>query len=317
MSPLGTSAPPDPAVVMASAGKGLVEELARSLEVAVSRPVKAGAADVVTVAGDELAAKIAGPAAAFCLEFGGVCKGRAAIVMGARLIAALVGLLKGLEGAELTAKIAAPPVDEDMEELGVTVAGALVGLAEHLGTTIGEAPGLGLGDALLVPEGDPGELLTLIGAGPYPVAGFELEIDELAKGPALILFPGSFSAMPAPGGEEQPVPQPVPAGGVLPEAPRSNVIAKLHPNIQRILRLKLPVSVVLAEKQMPVETVVKLGPGTIIEFSKSAEADLDLRVNDQRIGTGEVVIIGERFGIQLRTIEGLQQRIKKLGGARS
>ena len=131
-----------------------------------------------------------------------------------------------------------------------------------------------------------------------------------------MIFPGSFAAMPAPASEEGGVPQPVPEGGTLPTAPRGDVLGRLHPNIQRILRLKLPLSVVVAEKQMPVETVIKLGPGTIIEFNKSADEDLDLRVNDQKIGAGEVVIIGERFGIQLRSIDGLQQRIRKLGNSR-
>lgn len=315
MDSLGSSVPPDPAMVMASAAKGLVEELVRSLEVAVSRPVKSGSLDVATVPGAELAARIGGPAAAFCMEFGGVCKGRAAIVVAAKTVAALVGLLKGLEGDDLAAKIDAPPADEDIEELGVTVAGALVGLAERLGTAIGEAPGLGLGDALLLPDGQVDELLTLLGSGPYPAAVFEMEIEGLTRGPALIIFPGSFAAMPAPAGQEGIAPQPLPEGGTLPPDPSSDVLSNLHANIQRILRLKLQLSVVVAEKQMPVEKVITLGPGTIIEFNKSADDDLDLRVGNQKIGAGEVVIIGERFGIQLRSIEGLRQRIKKLGGA--
>ncbi len=314
-APLGSSAPPDPAMVMASAAKGLVDELVRSLEVAISKPVKSANLDVATVPGPELSANLGGPVAAFCMEFGGVCKGRAAIVMAAKTVATLVGLIKGLEGDDLAAKIDAPPADEDIEELGVTVAGALVGLAERLGTAIGEAPGLGLGDALLLPDGQADELLTLLGGGPYPTAVFEIEIEGLTKEPALIVFPSSFAAMSAPAGDEVTVPQPVPEGGTLPPSPPSEVLGNLHPNIQRILRLKLSLSVVVAEKHMPVETVIKLGPGTIIEFNKSADEDLDLRVNDQKIGAGEVVIIGERFGIQLRSIEGLRQRIKKLGVA--
>jgi flagellar motor switch protein FliN/FliY len=169
---------------------------------------------------------------------------------------------------------------------------------------------LGLGDALLVEPGAPAELLKLLGRGPYPTCAFTLEVEGLASGLALILFPASFAVAPDAGASAAAAPG---EAGVPAPIREAGPLNTLHPNIQRILHLKLQVSVILAEKTMDLDAVIKLNPGTIIEFNKSADENLDLVVNGQRIGAGEVVIIGERFGIQLRQIEGLQQRIRKMG----
>jgi flagellar motor switch/type III secretory pathway protein FliN len=47
---------------------------------------------------------------------------------------------------------------------------------------------------------------------------------------------------------------------------------------------------------------MNLVPGSIIEFRKSAEELLDLRVGDITIARGEAVIQNERFGLQIRTM---------------
>jgi len=315
MDPASASAPPDPAAILTMAAGDLAAELGRSLEAAVSKSVRIGEAELSSAEPGELTGRLSGPAAALCLEFGGAVQGRAAVIIEAGTANTLVGLLRNMEGEDLAAKSDAELEDEDLEELGVAIGGSLAGLAEKLGAAVGETPGLGLGDAFRVKEGDPGELLALLGAGPYPVATFELSVEELASGSAMLVFPGSFGELPNPA-VEAPAAEPVPEVGELRTGPATGVVETLHPNIQRILRLKLPVSVVVAEKDMNVETVLGLAPGTIVEFNKSADEDLDLRVNHHKIGEGEVVIIGERFGIQLHQIEGLRQRIRKLGAAR-
>ena len=299
-----------PAAVLAASARDLAEELARSLGAAVGRSVTAGRPAVDVLVAADLASRLGGPAAAFCLDLSGPCSGRVAVLLGARLAAALVGLLRGLEGGALQAAAEADPADGDLEDLGVTISGALAGLAERLTAVTGEAPGVEMGDALLVPQGYPDEVLALLGAGPYPCALFDMEMEGLAKAKAALVFPRAFTGVPEAPGEAGLEPRTAGTGGA------TGVIRGLHRNIRRVLRLEMPVSVVLAEKEMTLEAVLRLGPGSVIEFSRSAALPLDLRVNDHRVGAGEVVTVGERFGIRLQSIEGLQQRIRKLGAAR-
>ena len=67
----------------------------------------------------------------------------------------------------------------------------------------------------------------------------------------------------------------------------------------RIQKLEVPIIVLLGEKQMPLAQVMRLGPGSIIELPKSADAKLDLLANNKVIGRGDAVKVGENFGIEI------------------
>ena len=66
---------------------------------------------------------------------------------------------------------------------------------------------------------------------------------------------------------------------------------------------------------MPLRDIIDLMPGTIIEFPKHSDEELELVVNNKAIGTGNAVKIGENFGIRIPYIGDLQERIAALGGS--
>lgn len=86
------------------------------------------------------------------------------------------------------------------------------------------------------------------------------------------------------------------------------------PNIERILKLEVPVIVRLAERVMPLLEVVNLCSGAIIEFEKPSDSELDLMINNKCIGTGQAVKVGENFGLRITNIGSVQERIKAMGG---
>ncbi len=69
-----------------------------------------------------------------------------------------------------------------------------------------------------------------------------------------------------------------------------------------LLRIKLPVTVTLASKKQPVEQITNLNPGSIIQFEKSCEEMLELSVGDQKIGLGEAVKVGDKFGLRVTSL---------------
>ena len=83
---------------------------------------------------------------------------------------------------------------------------------------------------------------------------------------------------------------------------------------KRILQLQVPVIAVLAQKRMKLAEVLNFNVGSIIQLDKPSEDLLDLLVNDQRVGRGETVRIGENFGLQIVEIGSVQDTIRKLGG---
>jgi flagellar motor switch protein FliN/FliY len=68
---------------------------------------------------------------------------------------------------------------------------------------------------------------------------------------------------------------------------------------------------------MAMHDVLAFCPGTIVEFSKSVEEELDLMINNKCIGGGVAVKVGENFGLKVTRIGSLRQTIKALGGGDS
>jgi flagellar motor switch protein FliN/FliY len=84
--------------------------------------------------------------------------------------------------------------------------------------------------------------------------------------------------------------------------------------LDRILRLRVPLIVRLAERKMHCSEVLRLGTGSIIEFSKSSEQPLELLVNNIVIALGEAVKVGENFGLRIRQVGDTKQIVEALGG---
>lgn len=86
----------------------------------------------------------------------------------------------------------------------------------------------------------------------------------------------------------------------------------MTPELQPILKLRVPVIVRLGHRTMPVDDVLALGPGAIIELPKNAEKPLDLMVNNKAIGHGEAVKVGENFGLRVLQIGDAHQRVQAM-----
>jgi len=83
-------------------------------------------------------------------------------------------------------------------------------------------------------------------------------------------------------------------------------------NINRLLKIKMPLIVKLAEKTESLEKVLNYSEGHIIEFDKSSDGLLELLIVDKLIGQGEAVKIGENFGIRIRQVGSASDILKKL-----
>ena len=83
--------------------------------------------------------------------------------------------------------------------------------------------------------------------------------------------------------------------------------------LETLLTLEVPVIVQIAERVMTVDEVTSIAPGAIIELSKPADADLEIRVNNKVIGTGTAVKVGENYGIKVSYVGDVSQRITAMG----
>jgi flagellar motor switch protein FliN len=79
-------------------------------------------------------------------------------------------------------------------------------------------------------------------------------------------------------------------------------LAELPPYIRSLLQIKTAVSVQLASRKQPVSRIVEMGPGTIVQFDRQCEQPLELFVNNLKVAEGEVVKVGDKFGLRITNI---------------
>lgn len=88
--------------------------------------------------------------------------------------------------------------------------------------------------------------------------------------------------------------------------------ASVPTNLDLLLGVTLRVAVELGRTKMSIESILKLGPGAVIELDKLAGEPVDVLVNDRLIARGEVVVIDDRFGVRITDILSPAQRINSL-----
>ena len=80
-----------------------------------------------------------------------------------------------------------------------------------------------------------------------------------------------------------------------------------------ILDIPLEVTVEIGRAKMLINDLLQIGQGSIIELNRLAGEPLDIYVNQKLIARGEVVIVGEKFGIRITDIVSPLERVKRLG----
>jgi flagellar motor switch protein FliN len=66
-----------------------------------------------------------------------------------------------------------------------------------------------------------------------------------------------------------------------------------------LLQILVPVRVTLASQRKSIQEIIELGPGSIVKFDKTCDEPLELCVGDRPVAQGEVVKVGDKFGLKI------------------
>lgn len=72
--------------------------------------------------------------------------------------------------------------------------------------------------------------------------------------------------------------------------------------ISMLLDLTLPVSIELGRTNMTVQEILRLGRGSVVQLDRLAGEPIDIYVGDRRFAEGEVVVLGEHFGVRITRV---------------
>ena len=73
-------------------------------------------------------------------------------------------------------------------------------------------------------------------------------------------------------------------------------------SLEAIYDVPVKVSVVLGKTSMPVNQLLKLGRGAVIELDRKVGEPIDIFVNNRLVARGEIVVVEDRIGVTMTEI---------------
>jgi flagellar motor switch protein FliN/FliY len=98
----------------------------------------------------------------------------------------------------------------------------------------------------------------------------------------------------------------MPAAGAEASSPASAENLRVLENIDVML------SVEVGNTELKIRDLLRLNEGSVIELDRLAGDPLDIMVNGTMIAKGEVVMVGERFGVRFTEIVDPEKRVESL-----
>lgn len=76
-------------------------------------------------------------------------------------------------------------------------------------------------------------------------------------------------------------------------------------SIDILLDMNVPITVTIGQTEIPVQRLLRLGPGSVLKLDKSTDEPVDLYLRDTKFATGSVVVVDGRFAVKITQILGL------------
>src|SRR5262245_2497490 len=73
-------------------------------------------------------------------------------------------------------------------------------------------------------------------------------------------------------------------------------------SLDTLLDVSLPVAIEFGRTHMTVQEVLELGSGSVIQLDRMVGEPIDIYISDRKLAEGEVVVIGEHFGVRITRI---------------
>ena len=83
-------------------------------------------------------------------------------------------------------------------------------------------------------------------------------------------------------------------------------------NLAMLLEVELDLSVSFGHTELPLQEILKLASGSIVELNRSVTDPVDVLVNNSVIARGDVVVVDGNYGIRVTEIVSRQERIRSM-----
>lgn len=83
-------------------------------------------------------------------------------------------------------------------------------------------------------------------------------------------------------------------------------------NLDLIMDVPLELTVVIGEAKKTIHEILALNTGSVVELDKLNEEPVEILINGELIGEGEVVVVNDNFGVRITNILTLEERLTHL-----
>ena len=95
------------------------------------------------------------------------------------------------------------------------------------------------------------------------------------------------------------------------EADTSNSNSGIE-NLKVLENIEVKLTVEVGSSELKIRDLLRLNEGSVVELERLAGDPLDILANGVKIAKGEVVMVGERFGIRFTEVTNPENRVQKL-----
>ncbi|MFZ5826790.1 MAG: flagellar motor switch protein FliN [Bacillota bacterium] len=99
--------------------------------------------------------------------------------------------------------------------------------------------------------------------------------------------------------QEQEQPQPEPQPAVFPSLDPADAAQTDPASLGALADVELELTVELGQARRNIRDILGMGPGSVMELDKHAGETVDILVNGRLVARGEVVVIGENYGVRI------------------
>ena len=93
---------------------------------------------------------------------------------------------------------------------------------------------------------------------------------------------------------------------------KADITKEVTENLKVLENIDVMLTVEVGRTQITIRDLLRLNEGSIVELDRLAGDPLDILVNNTKIAKGEVVMVGERFGIRFGEIVDPEKRVENL-----
>lgn len=86
------------------------------------------------------------------------------------------------------------------------------------------------------------------------------------------------------------------------KAPAAPAAPQVDARLDTLFDMMLPVTVEFGRTSMAIQDVLELATGSVIPLDRRVGEPVDIYVSDRRLAEGEVVVVGDTFGIRITRV---------------